>query len=361
MTEVVAALIWEGERFLACQRPAHKARGLLWEFVGGKVEPGETQEEALVRECREELGITLEVGEVFMDVTHEYPDLTVHLTLFHSKIVQGEPRKLEHNDIRWITIREMDQLPFCPADVEILDRLRTYDRKAHLLKEELFSLLREKGAVLVGAADMAGFVEGPCTTGVSVAVPVPRHIVEDLKTAPTKEYLEMYGILNARLDDMVEAGAAFLRENGYQAVANTTKVTPWNRTELQTVLPHKTAATRSGLGWIGKNCLLVTKAYGGAIRISTILTDAPLPVDAPMEESQCGKCTKCVEACPGGALKGVNWKAGMGREEIMDSQICLKTQPEIMKAATGVEADICGKCYAVCPYTQGYLSRKDEP
>lgn len=359
MTEVVAALIWEGERFLACQRPAHKARGLLWEFVGGKVEPGETKEEALVRECQEELGVTLEVGEAFMDVTHEYPDLTVHLTLFHAKIVQGEPQKLEHNDIRRVTIQEMDQLSFCPADVEILDRLRTYDRRADLLKEDLFALLRESGAVLAGVADLTGLVEGPCTTGISVAVPVPRHIVEDLKTAPTKEYLDMYHALNARLDAMVEAGAAFLQERGYQAAARTTKVTPWNRTDLETPLPHKTVATRAGLGWIGKNCLLVTKEYGGAIRISTILTDAPLPADAPKNESNCGKCTKCVEACPGGALKGTLWKAGMDRQEIIDIQVCLETQPRVMKAATGVEADICGKCYAVCPYTQRYLNRED--
>ena len=361
MVEVVAALIWDGDRFLACQRPAHKARGLLWEFVGGKVEPGESREAALIRECREELAVTIEVGKLFMEVVHTYPDLTVHLSLFHASIAEGTPQKLEHNDIRWVTIQEMDQLPFCPADMEILEGLRGYDRRADLLKEELFSLLRGKGAVLVGAADMTGFVEGACTTGISVAVPVPRHIVEDLKTAPTQEYLEMYGILNRKLDAMVEAGAAFLAEKGYQAVANTTKVTPWNRTDLQTTLPHKTVATRAGLGWIGKNCLLVTKEYGGAIRISTILTDAPLPADQPMEESQCGKCSKCVEACPGGALKGVKWKAGMGREEIMDSQICLETQPKVMKAATGVEADICGKCYAVCPYTQGYLNRKDEP
>ena len=84
MTEVVAALIWQGERFLACQRPPHKARGLLWEFVGGKVEPGETREQALIRECREELGVLVQVGEIFMELTHKYPDLTVHLTLFHA-------------------------------------------------------------------------------------------------------------------------------------------------------------------------------------------------------------------------------------------------------------------------------------
>ena len=95
MAEVVAALIWDGDRFLICQRPAHKARGLLWEFVGGKVEPGETKEDALIRECREELDITLSVGDVFMEVTHEYPDLTVYLTLFHARIAAGVPKKLE--------------------------------------------------------------------------------------------------------------------------------------------------------------------------------------------------------------------------------------------------------------------------
>lgn len=116
MTEVVAALIWDQDKFMICQRPAHKARGLLWEFVGGKVEPGETKEQALIRECQEELAITLDVGEVFMDVTHEYPDLTVHLTLFHATIQEGVPQKLEHNDIRWITVNEIDQFMFCPAD-----------------------------------------------------------------------------------------------------------------------------------------------------------------------------------------------------------------------------------------------------
>lgn len=124
MTEVVAALIWDGDRFMACQRPAHKARGLLWEFVGGKVEPGETKEQALIRECREELAVTVSVGDVFMDVIHEYPDLTVHLTLFNAFIVEGKPQKLEHNDIRWITVDEIGDYPFCPADEEILERLR---------------------------------------------------------------------------------------------------------------------------------------------------------------------------------------------------------------------------------------------
>ena len=124
MVQVVAALIWDGERFLACQRPAHKARGLLWEFVGGKVEPGETHTQALIRECREELAITVEVGQLFMSLTHEYPDLTVSLYLYHARVASGTPQMLEHNDMRWITVDQIDELEFCPADADILNKLK---------------------------------------------------------------------------------------------------------------------------------------------------------------------------------------------------------------------------------------------
>lgn len=123
MVEVVAALIWNDDKFMICQRPENKARGLLWEFVGGKVEPNETKEQALIRECQEELDITLKVGKVFLDVVHEYPDITVHLTLFNAIITEGEPKLLEHNDVRWITPKEIPQYDFCPADEEILERI----------------------------------------------------------------------------------------------------------------------------------------------------------------------------------------------------------------------------------------------
>ena len=123
MTEVVAALIWKNDKFMICQRPAHKARGLLWEFVGGKVELEESKEQALIRECKEELNVLLSVGDVFMDVVHEYPDLTVHLTLFNATIDEGEPQALEHNDIRWITPIEIQNYEFCPADEEILAKI----------------------------------------------------------------------------------------------------------------------------------------------------------------------------------------------------------------------------------------------
>ena len=117
--EVVAALIWEGDKFLICQRPENKARGLLWEFVGGKVEPVETKEEALARECREELDIDISVGSLFTEVIHEYPDITIHLSVFNSVIKNGEPKLLEHNDLKWITAEEIPKYTFCPADVAI--------------------------------------------------------------------------------------------------------------------------------------------------------------------------------------------------------------------------------------------------
>ena len=123
MTQVVAALIRQGEKFMIFQRPKNKTRAFQWEFVGGKVESGETLEEALIRECREEIGVTVRVGDVFTEVDHEYPDITIHLTLFNAEIEEGIPQKLEHNDIRCISPGEIPQYEFCPADDEILKKI----------------------------------------------------------------------------------------------------------------------------------------------------------------------------------------------------------------------------------------------
>lgn len=124
ITDVVAALIWENNKFMICRRPPDKARALLWEFVGGKVEPGESKEQALKRECREELDVEIEVGEVFAEVLHEYPDIHIRLTLFNSRITRGEPKLLEHVAIKWIRTDEIDQYEFCPADKDILEMLK---------------------------------------------------------------------------------------------------------------------------------------------------------------------------------------------------------------------------------------------
>lgn len=123
MINVVAALIWQNNKFLICQRPAYKARGLLWEFVGGKQEKGETLEQALIRECKEELDIIVKVNDVFMEVDHIYPDISIHLTLFNASIVYGIPKLLEHKDLAWISSSEIRQFQFCPADKVILDKI----------------------------------------------------------------------------------------------------------------------------------------------------------------------------------------------------------------------------------------------
>ena len=124
MVNVVGALIWQGDRFMICRRPAHKKRGLLWEFVGGKVEAGETMEEALARECKEELDITLKVGEEFIRVDHNYPDIHILLTIFHGEIVEGTPTLKEHEDLRWIPVSEIDNYDFCPADGPVLEAMK---------------------------------------------------------------------------------------------------------------------------------------------------------------------------------------------------------------------------------------------
>ena len=123
MVQVVAALIWNEDKFMICQRPKHKTRALEWEFVGGKLEDGETKQKALVRECMEELGVVVEVDDVFFEVDHEYTDITIHLTLFNARITKGEPQLLEHNDIQWITAREIPEYNFCPADKDILKKI----------------------------------------------------------------------------------------------------------------------------------------------------------------------------------------------------------------------------------------------
>ena len=124
MVQVAAALIWKEGRFMICQRPANKTRAFEWEFVGGKAEPGETLQETLVRECREEIGVTVRVGDIFMELDHVYPDIMIHLTLFNAEIEQGEPIMLEHNDIKFITPSEIEDYEFCPADKSILDKIK---------------------------------------------------------------------------------------------------------------------------------------------------------------------------------------------------------------------------------------------
>lgn len=221
--------------------------------------------------------------------------------------------------------------------------------------ERLKKILYNHDAGLVGIGDMSSIPDCEFKIGIAVAVPLPKKVIMDLKNAPTVEYYHLYYDLNKKLNEIITAGEEYLTGIGFEAYAQTTdrvKVSEDNRSRL----PHKTVAVQAGLGWIGKNNLLVTPQYGSAVRIFSLLTNAPLECDEAVDESHCGACRLCVENCPTQALQGTLWKAGMEREELVDVEKCYKKQVEIMSEATGIETDLCGKCFAVCAYTQKYLS-----
>lgn len=224
-----------------------------------------------------------------------------------------------------------------------------------MLSEEFRAFLSDAGAKLVGFADMSGVPAASYPRAVSVALPVPRHILREIADGPTRSYYYMYHELNNGLNRIITSGAEYLRARGYAACPQTTDAVKKSG-PFDTQLPHKTAAVRAGLGWIGRNCLLVTPEYGPAVRISTLLTDAPLDCARPALEPRCGECRACVSACPAQALSGQAWTPATDRDEIVNAGKCMNKQLELMQSRTGLDFDLCGKCFVVCPYTKKYLN-----
>lgn len=223
-----------------------------------------------------------------------------------------------------------------------------------LIREELML----NGADLVGFGDLSGLpedVRAELPVGVSVAVKFPKEVIRGIAHLPTQEYYDWYNALNERLDSLVTLGSERLLALGYEAVAKTrAQVGDWER-EYKTLLPHKTVATRAGLGWIGKCALLVTEDYGSMIRISSILTDAPLETAEPIDQSKCGGCEVCAAACPAGAISGKPWNVALYRDEFVDILRCDKMARDRSERGFGKALTLCGKCIEVCPYTRRYL------
>ncbi len=227
------------------------------------------------------------------------------------------------------------------------------------MTDELIALLRERGAALVGFGDLRELpadVREDMPFGVSIAVMLTPSIAADIPNGPSEDYAREYDVKNALLDELAEAAAAFLEERGHRAIARGSTRVQMDGKTITTALPHKTVATRAGLGWIGKCALLVTREHGSAVRLGTVLTDAPLPAGRPVNESSCGDCTVCMDNCPGGAVKGANWYAGIPRDELFDPWACRDAQHE-RRAAAGVSKTGCGLCIALCPHTQKHLRR----
>ncbi len=225
---------------------------------------------------------------------------------------------------------------------------------------EFRALLLEQGADLVGFGDLEGISEEPSALPrcVSLAVRLPAEIVRGIGEGPTIDYYEAYHSLNARLDALAEFAAAYLKEKGVQAKAQTT-TTVVEAAGYRTAMPHKTCATRSGLGWIGKSALLVTPEFGPAVRLSSVLTDASFDeLGAPISSSRCGGCERCKNNCPGSAIHGTLWDTSVKREQLVNVEACRSAARRLALERTGKEITLCGKCIESCPYTQNYLKRE---
>lgn len=229
--------------------------------------------------------------------------------------------------------------------------------------EDLSSLLKKelikKGASIIGFADLSGIPldkRNEMPYGISIAVALNPHIILGIKNGPTQEYYEEYKRVNEHLDNLDKYAGKVLNDYGYKAILKTTTEVAVESDSHSTILPHKTVATRAGIGWIGKCALLVTKEYGSAIRISSVLTNAPLKVGTPINESQCGSCCACKLACPGNAPSGENWNVNMKRDSFFNAYSCCKVATE-KSAEVGIDDTICGKCIEVCPWTRKYLDK----
>lgn len=226
-----------------------------------------------------------------------------------------------------------------------------------MFENDLKNYIKTLGASLVGFADLSEvniLLPDNMRYGIAFAIKLNSEIIIGIKEGPTKEYYEEYKKVNKELDNIAIKAVEFIKDKGYNAIGQTsTYVTEDDN--LTTALPHKTVATRAGLGWIGKNALLVTPEYGSAIRISSVITDMPLAVDKPINESQCGSCTNCTKSCPASAVKGQLWTKTLPREALIDVYKCRAKARKLAKEKINIELSICGKCIEVCPFTRRYL------
>lgn len=223
------------------------------------------------------------------------------------------------------------------------------------LTNEIESFLLKNGADIVGFADIKELSskenEG-FNSGILIAIKYSKEAIENNKKEDLNQYYKEFNIINKKLDDLAILLKDFLNKKGFKADAKLRSETDYNK-ELKTVLPHKTIATLSGIGWIGKCALLVTKDFGSAIRIITVLTDAEFKYGKPIEKSNCGeKCNICKDACPGDAISGIQWSKGIDRDDFYNGKECAKAAKKYAKSKLNIEYTLCGKCISNCPFTQ---------
>jgi len=227
------------------------------------------------------------------------------------------------------------------------------------LSLELRNYLISEGATEASFADITDFTpKKGLNTGVIFYITYPKEIIRNMQNAPTQEYVDELVSLNTRLDELGIKCEEYLISKGYNAYAQTKKRLGTDFGEFNSFeLPHKTIATRAGLGWIGKSALFTTKKYGSALRLSSVLTDAPLKIGTPVIKSKCGKCRECRDACLGGAISGKEWNYKLKRNEFYDDKKCEKYALKVSEKNLGKADTVCGKCIYACPHTQKYIKK----
>ena len=227
------------------------------------------------------------------------------------------------------------------------------------LEQKIRTLLREMGADIVGIGDVKGIAFNGYTRAIAVAKALPLHVLErEVPEGPTQEYQDRYDELNILLDKMADAVEELLVSEGHRSLALSRRNIQWDRETFSTPFPYKTAATRAGIGWVGKCALLVTPECGAGVRLTAILTDAPLETNEPINESRCGECTVCTDICPAKAIKNALWDTQKVRSDLVDIKQCDKIARDIAEIKLGERTTMCGKCFAACPYTKAYIARK---
>lgn len=237
---------------------------------------------------------------------------------------------------------------------------------------EIERMLLENGASIVGFAKIDELyskvdlneprsedtVEGPINIpqypfGISIILEHPKDVIKSIHNAPTMEYYNAYHRLNNKLDELAILCADYIKKQGYNVYPLTVSATK-EYGIFRTVMPHKTVAVRAGLGWIGKSALFITEQYGSAVRLTSVLTDAPLEYNRQIMTSKCGSCMLCTSSCPGKAISGRAWSPENDRDEFFDAMACRKKAREIAANTIDKQITLCGKCIEVCPYTRKY-------
>jgi epoxyqueuosine reductase QueG len=228
------------------------------------------------------------------------------------------------------------------------------------LSSDLRKYLMDNGAFKVGYADINDVTIMPgLNSGVIFYIAYPREILKRMSNAPTMEYVLKLVDMNNKLDELGMLCEEYLIERGYKAYAQTKQRLGKDFGEFNSFeLPHKTFATKAGLGWIGKSALLTTREYGSALRLTSVMTDAPLEYGKPIPKSQCGNCNICKDACKGNAISGIEWNYKLKRNDFYDDKKCEAYALKISEVNLGKPDTVCGKCIYACPYTRRYMNQK---